>query len=179
MSGKELDNYIECSHKTSSREYMNEKISIAVTLAAKSGLRVSEIGKVRNKDRFNTDDRGLMLRVPEGKGDKYRETVLPLDMARADFDKYTRGEYRQNIWRWVRRVNEEYFKRYDDADVLGVTCHDLRRGFLTRMIESDANPQWVMSLSGHKSREVFYNAYVHVGSVEFDAEQRSKIDWIN
>jgi len=178
LGGGELDKYIECSRKTSKKDDMNTRVHTGVLLAAKSGLRVSEIAKVRNKHRIKTDDRGWMLQV-RGKGNKYRETVLPSELALADFEKTTKDLTRVTFKRWADRVNQEYLKTYGDEDILGVTFHDLRRSFITRMIESGANPKWVMKLSGHTSTDVFYKHYVNVGSVEFQAKERSKIEWIN
>lgn len=179
LSGKELDQYVDCSSKTSTKEEMNDKISIAVKLAAYSGLRISEIAKVKTEDRFKPDDgRGLMLKVKEGKGKKYRETVLHPQMEYANF-KLVQGKSRVTFARWANRVSNQYVETHGDEDFKEVTFHDLRRSFITRLIEDGANPQYVMSLSGHKSTDVFYKHYVNVGSPEFVAQERLKSDWLN
>ena len=179
LAGNELDQYVECSGKTSTKEDLNNTISIAVKLAAYSGLRVSEIAKVKAEDRFKPDDgRGFMLKVREGKGKRYRETVLHPQMEYADF-KLVHGKAGVTFKRWADRVNKKYVETHGDEDFKKVTFHDLRRSFITRLIEDGANPQYVMSLSGHKSTDVFYKHYVNVGSPEFAAKERLKSDWLN
>tara|TARA_R110002020_G_scaffold223049_2_gene432064 strand:+ start:2258 stop:2851 length:594 start_codon:yes stop_codon:yes gene_type:complete len=178
LSAKEIDQYVACSSKTSTKKEMNDKISIAVKLAAWSGLRIGEIAKVKDEDRFTADDgRGLMLKVI-GKGEVYRETVLPPAMEYADF-KLVNGKEGVTFSRWAKRVNKQYVKTHGDEDFLNVRFHDLRRSFITRLLEDGAVPEYVMTLSGHKSADVFYKHYVNVGSPEFAAQERLKSDWLN
>ena len=57
---------------------------IALRLMAESGLRTKEVLRVKPKDvrPMDTEDGdGHKLRVWEGKGDKYRETWIPGDLA--------------------------------------------------------------------------------------------------
>tara|TARA_R110000824_G_C15162762_1_gene672040 strand:+ start:942 stop:1526 length:585 start_codon:yes stop_codon:yes gene_type:complete len=177
MSESELSQYLACAKQTPQRADLRDKISISCLLAARGGLRVSEISKIKCENRF-TDERGLCLRVPEGKS-KYRETMIPPELQWADFDKFTYGTSRATFSRWIKRVNEIYYEKTGDSDIHHCTYHDLRRNFIHRLVILGLNIKYIQTLSGHKSDTVFYKHYVDIHSAEFGGNQRELVPWLN
>ena len=178
MDEKELSEYLSCAKQTPQRANLRAKISISCLLAARGGLRVSEISKITNDKRFNTDERGLCLRVPEGKS-QYRETMIPPELQWADFNKFTNGTSRATFSRWIKKVNEIYYAKTGDSDIHHCTYHDLRRNFIHRLVILGLNIKYIQTLSGHKSDTVFYKHYVDIHSAEFGGNQRELVPWLN
>ena len=184
LASKEMEDFINCANSASTRKDMTERLTIAVTLAGRAGLRAFEIGNAR--DEHKTDNNST-LTVPEGKGGKYREVPMPKSIALLKFDSYLtnpatgRGVTVTTIENWIRMIGKEYHRRYDDEDALKITPHDLRRSWgtlLTEMTDPVLPNDIIMKWGGWTSRPVFDKHYLNVGSPDYEAEQRSKIPWL-
>lgn len=88
------------------------------------GLRCKEIVEVAPRD-VTDGPAGAFLRVERGKGDKYRETPLPNDLATTittlvdlrDEDDTTPliDVSRRTVERWVDRAAEQLAEQHDDS----------------------------------------------------------------
>jgi len=82
LSQDEVEQLLETADNTEQR--------IAFALGARCGLRSHEVLDVAPENIVDTDA-GTMLRVWHGKGDKFRETPVPRDLATTDPDRRRRS----------------------------------------------------------------------------------------
>ena len=155
----------------------------AMLLAARCGLRRQEIVDVTPADLVNTDT-GQIVRVWEGKGDKYREVPAPpeltqialgmgLDPAESlvDVDPST-------IYDWVQRCAQRARARTKDEGWQFVGPHDLRRSWGVRLLESGVLPSVVMEWGGWEDWQTFRAHYLAEFSPEALRRERGKISWL-
>ena len=174
LSQKELEQFIDCSP--------TDKAKIATSLCA-CGLRVSEVEKLTNKDRFK-DNRGWMVGVI-GKGGKYRELPIPDSLSMVELEL---GVTKRTIRRWVKETAERYYWLYlahsnsqpsfENHDIYHISPHDLRRTWGTLLLESNVEPVIVMAWGGWESWEVFRQHYLDVANPEWQAREREKVPWL-
>jgi len=156
---------------------------IALGLMVRSGLRSHEVLNVKPEHVRDTQA-GTMLRVPAGKGDKYRETPLPDRLAgmirmiedehsaRADVVQITTT---RGLRKWVRHTADDV-----DGDPAWqhVTPHDLRRSWATQLHGSDVDPLVVMDWGGWSDLETFLDHYRGTSTPEAQKREREKVDWL-
>lgn len=110
---------------------------IAFVLGARCGLRSHEILDVAPEDIVDTDA-GTMLRVWHGKGDKFRETPVPRDLATTirtvddvrdapASSSLVEITSTRSLRRWVRPAADRLYDEAGDAGWNHLRFHDLRR----------------------------------------------------
>ena len=164
---------------------------IAFRLMAEAGLRTKEVLRVTPNDVQPMDGEqngaGYKLRVWEGKGDKYRETWLPGDLAetiRVYTDVSGRdvepneplvNVTRQTIQRWVRAARETLEQETGDEGWQYLSAHDLRRTWGTQAIESGVLPTVVMQAGGWDDFKTFQKHYMGQHGDKVVAREAAKV----
>jgi len=166
---------------------------LALSLAARCGLRSEEVTDVTPNDVKNTDA-GPMLIVREGKGDKYRETPIPpglkmsIDSAaqyRPEPDDHpvvtsrsdTAGVTTRTLRRWMKDAREELAQLEEDR-WRHLTMHDLRRTWATHLKSEDVDALLVCDWGGWEDLETFLNAYRGTFTPEAQKREREKVEWL-
>jgi len=159
--------------------------TVAVGLGVRCGLRSHEILDVAPRDVHDTDA-GTMLRVHHGKGDKYRETPIPSELAttirtvgdiRGDektavVDVTTTRSLRRMLNRVVDRIDS------DDPGWNELTFHDLRRTWCTQIAWKDVDTRIVCAWGGWNSIDTFLEHYQGTSTPEAQLRERSKVEWL-
>ena len=162
---------------------------IAFRLMADSGLRTKEVLRAKPADvrpmDGEQDGAGYKLRVWEGKGEKYRETWMPADLAEsiriyadmADLadDDLLIDTTRQTLQRWVRRAREALNAETGDEGWQYLTAHDLRRTWGTLAIEAGVLPTVVMQAGGWDDFRTFQKHYMGVHGDRIIAREAAKV----
>lgn len=168
---------------------------IAVRLMARSGLRRREVTGdddrhgVRFVDVVEDGDVGGILRVWQGKGDKYREPPAPEGLVGEA------GIYRQatgrdpdaelvqanasTLYDWVKRARERCHAATGDEGWLFVGPHDLRRSWGVRLLEAGVLPSVVMEWGGWQDWKTFRDHYLAEFSPEALRRERGKVSWLS
>lgn len=146
---------------------------IAFRLMADCGLRTKEALRARAADvkpMDGNESAGFKLRVWEGKGNKYRETWIPddlaesiriyADMAALDPDDVLVDVTRQTLQRWVRATRDALRDKTGDEGWSYLSAHDLRRTWGTRAIEAGVLPTVVMQAGGWDDFSTFQEHYM-------------------
>jgi len=155
----------------------------ALLLAARCGLRRKEIVDVTPTDLVTTDT-GSVVRVWEGKGDKYREVPAPADLTQLalgmgnDPDAPLVDVDPSTIYDWVARARERVHADSGDEGWLFVGPHDLRRSWGVRLLEAGVLPSVVMEWGGWEDWETFRNHYLAEFSPEALRRERGKVSWL-
>lgn len=146
--------------------YKNKKYSLMIALAYGSGMRVSEVIRLKVKNVYLDED---VIFVKEGKGGKDRMTIIPQklksDLSRIIAlrkpDDYVFESERGG--KLTERTAQKVFK--DGLRKAGVaknaTFHSLRHSFATHLIENGTNIRYVQKLLGHRSIKTT-EIYTHV-----------------
>ena len=160
---------------------------IALRLMVDSGLRTKEVLRAKPADvrEIDGDSEGYKLRVWEGKGNKYRETWLPgdlaetirvyADMADLEPEDLLVDTTRQTIQRWVRAVREDLEEETGDEGWQYVSAHDLRRTWGTQAIEANMAPTVVMQCGGWDDFRTFQDHYMSHHSDSVIAQEANKV----
>jgi integrase len=165
----------------------------AVRLMARSGLRRQEVAGgddshgVRFCDVVETDI-GETVRVWDGKGDKYREPPAP-DGLRREARIYRQSVGREpdeelvdadasTLYDWVMRSRGRCRAETGDEGWQFVGCHDLRRSWGVRLLESGVLPSVVMEWGGWEDWQTFRDHYLAEFSPEALRRERGKVSWL-
>jgi len=160
----------------------DEHQRLALGLMARSGMRVSEAIVVEGEDMIKTDA-GHMARIWSGKGEKYRETPVSqeswwlasaLDTGAGPLV----GAAKRTVPGWVERAAESMYHKTDDEGWQYVSAHDLRRSWATLLIQNDVEPLLVLDWGGWSDYKTFRDHYMSINSPEYQAEERTKIEWL-
>jgi len=170
---------------------------LAVRLMARSGLRRQEVtGKPTDDDshgvRFvdvTETETGDVIRVWQGKGDKYREPPAPDGFAR-EATVYRQAMGREpdaeivqadpsTLYDWVRRARQRCYAETSDEGWQEVGPHDLRRSWGVRVLESGVLPAVVMEWGGWSDWTTFRNHYLAEFSPESLRRERGKVSWLS
>ena len=155
----------------------------ALILLGRCGLRRKEAVDVTPTDIVNTDT-GQIVRVWEGKGEKYREVPAPKDLTNIalgmgnDPDEPFADVDPSTVYDWVRRAAERAHAETGDEGWLEVGPHDLRRSWGVRLLESGVLPSVVMEWGGWEDWETFRNHYLAEFSPEALRRERTKVSWL-
>jgi len=144
----------------------NLKHRVILALAYSSGLRVSEIARLRIGD---VDfDRSVLL-IRGGKGRKDRYTIL--SKAVGTLISTYRDLYRPREWLFegpdgtplsIRTLQAVFYKARDDAGIeKSVSIHCLRHSFATHLLEEGTDIRYIQTLLGHASPKTT-QIYTHV-----------------
>lgn len=173
-----LTNYVE-----------DPETRIALRLMVECGLRTKEVMRTRPADvrDIDGDSDGYKLRVWEGKGDKYRETWIPEDLAESirmfvsmserdiDPEDALLGMSRRTLQRRIESAREELEAETGDEGWQFLSAHDLRRTWGTQAIEAGVIPTLVMQAGGWEDFKTFQKHYMGVHSDSVLAQEASKI----
>jgi integrase len=161
----------------------HREMTAALILAGRCGLRRREIVDVRPRDLVSTEH-GRVVRVWEGKGDKYREMPAPdqladiaLGMGRQPDDPLVTVDD-STIYDWVQRAAQRCRAETRDEGWQFVGPHDLRRSWGVRLLESGVMPSVVMEWGGWEDWETFRNHYLAEFSPEALRRERGKVSWL-
>jgi len=159
---------------------------VAVSLGVRCGLRASEVVAATPEDVVETPV-GKFLRVWEGKGDKYRETPVPRDLAATiDAVADVRDEppdsplvdtSTRSFRRWVNNASSDLIA--DDEGWRFLGPHDLRRTWGTLLTtECEVEPGLVMEWGGWDNWDTFREHYLGAYSLDAQKRQMEKVDWL-
>lgn len=147
----------------------NRKHRLMLSFLYGSGLRVSEVVKIRIQD---LDFHHKKLIVRQGKGKKDRITILSEKLI-PQINELIIGKKgsdflfisRMNKPYSVRTVQTIFTKALHNADIpINTGCHSLRHSFATHLMESGINVKSIKMLLGHKSIKTTMK-YVHVADM--------------
>ncbi|MCG6169737.1 tyrosine-type recombinase/integrase [Leptospira sanjuanensis] len=136
---------------------LNPKHKLLLSFCYASGLRVSELVKLRPED---IDDKRRTLKVRQGKGKKDRFTML--SQACAVLWKEFRDKFPYEDWVFpgqdaskhlhIRSAERIFEIAKEKAGVKkAVSIHSLRHAFATHLLEAGTNIKHIQFLLGHKS----------------------------
>jgi integrase len=164
-----------------------QKHRIAMALGARGGLRSHEIVQVA-PDHVVTTDAGVMLTVPEGKGEKYRETPIPETLASSI---RTIGEYRdepigepvvpnptRTLRYWMQNYRETMAEGTGDDRWHFLTSHDLRRTWAGQLANADVDETVALRWGGWNDLETFLDHYRGEATAAAQRRERKKVDWL-
>lgn len=153
----------------------NLKHKTILTLTYSSGLRVSEIAKLKVSD---LDRRRMLLYVRSAKGNKDRYTLLS-EKALETIDLYLKAyniKNYENDWLFpgqdkskhltTRSIQRVFKKACKKANIKkDVSIHTLRHSFATHLLEQGIDIRYIQELLGHKSSKTT-EIYTHVTNKE-------------
>jgi|APHM01.1.fsa_nt_gi Phage integrase family. len=162
-------------------ETTTEEQRFALGVMARSGLRVQEAADVEADDLVQNEC-GLMIRVWQGKGDKYRETPIPAELfylGRAiGRDRATVCDAaKRTLQDWVTRAADARYEQTDEIGWSYVSAHDLRRSWGT-LLAAGIDPMLVMEYGGWENFSTFRESYLNIHDPQYQKSQREKIDWL-
>ena len=151
----------------------NMEKSIALSLMLQAGCRSQEALDVTPSDIQSMDtengSEAFKLRVTEGKGDKYRETPIPNQLAykiqgfatsnRSPDDPLI-SVNRRTLQRWVQRAADALQDETGDDGWSYFSSHDCRRTWANLALESGASPTAVMQAGGWENFKTFREHYM-------------------
>jgi integrase len=168
---------------------------MAVRLMARSGLRRKEVTGdadshgVRFVDVVDDEVTGTVIRVWEGKGEKYRQPPAP-DGFEREATTYRQAMDRDpdaeivdadpsTLYDWVKRARQRCLAATDDAGWQFVGPHDLRRTYGVRVLESGVLPSVVMEWMGITDYKTFRDHYLAEFSPQALRRQRGRVPWLS
>ena len=167
---------------------------IALQLMARAGLRRQEVvgdqdtHGVRFTDIVETDT-GHVVRVWEGKGDKYREPPAPRGLPTQastyrqatgrDPDETIVQASASTLYDYVQRARGRCWEETRDEGWQFVGPHDLRRSWGVRLLEAGVLPSVVMEWGGWNDWDTFRNHYLAEFSPEALRRERGKVEFVD
>ena len=162
--------------------------TIAGLLGARCGLRREEIVDVTKQDLVEGRGRRWWLRVPDGKGGKYREVPVPQRLANyveawadsqdLEGNESVVGRTNKQVYRWIRGAAAHLQEGTGDVGWGDVTPHDLRRTWGTALLEAGVLPTVVMSWGGWEDWETFREHYLGEFSPQALERERAKVGYL-
>jgi len=155
----------------------------ALLLAGRCGLRRQEIVDIAPKDLVRTDH-GQVVRVWEGKGNKYREVPAPDELLNIalglnrDQAESLVTVADSTIYDWTARVRDRCRAATGDEGWQYVGPHDLRRSWGVRLLEAGVLPSVVMEWGGWEDWQTFRDHYLAEFSPEALRRERGKVGWL-
>ncbi len=180
LSENEAERFLAAAENTEQR--------IAFGLGVRCGLRSGEWLDVTPRDVVDTDA-GTMLRVWEGKGDKFRETPMPQELATmirtaSDYGDGDADEpiisvtSTRTLRRWVGRAGEQLAEETGDTGWRELSTHDLRRTWATSLADAEVDPLLALDWGGWEDLETFLEHYKGAYSPAAQRRARGKVDWL-
>ena len=161
---------------------------VALRLGAEVGLRSHEVVEVRPEDVFDGGEAGKMLAVPEGKGDKHRETPIPDSLADTvdaaasfgdvDDDEVLVDRSTRSLRYWVEAAREELMSMTGEERWHYLTYHDLRRTWAGQLANADVDETVALRWGGWNDLETFLNHYRGEATEKAQARERGKVEWL-
>ncbi|WP_248515058.1 site-specific integrase [Salinarchaeum laminariae] len=161
---------------------------LAIELGVRCGLRSHEVLDVAPEHVVETDA-GTMLRIWHGKGDQFRETPIPRDLAtRIQTVADVRDEpassslldvtSTRSLRRWICSASDELRSETGDDGWQFLAFHDLRRTWATALSDQDVDPLIVCDWGGWNDLETFLDHYQGAFSPEAQRREREKVEWL-
>lgn len=161
---------------------------MALALGARCRLRSHEVLDGAPENIVDTGA-GTMLRVWYGKGDKYRETPVPQDLATTirTIDDYRDApassslvevSSTRSLRRWVRSAADQLHEDTGDAGWSYLGFHDLRRTWATALALDNVDPLLVCDWGRWNDLKTFLEHYLGSYSPEAQQRERCKVDWL-
>lgn len=160
---------------------------LAYRLGARCGLRSHEVVEV-TPEHVTETEAGPMLRVPMGKGEKFRQTPIPANLATTI---ETIDEYRdeasdvplvavstRTLRRWIEDTRDALAVETGEPGWRELTMHDLRRTWATRLNSAEVDATLVMDWGGWEEIETFLDHYRGTHAPEAQRREREKVDWL-
>lgn len=136
----------------------NVKYKLLLGMMYSSGLRVSEVVRMRVKD---LDFGNGFIIIRQGKGNKDRQTLLPQIIIPV-LKKYVASKQGDNYvfesgrggGLTERSVQKMFYSALKKSGVKkDATCHSLRHSFATHLLEQGTDIRYIQELLGHKNLE--------------------------
>jgi len=160
---------------------------LAYRIGVRCGLRSHEVVEVAPVHVSDTEA-GPMLRVPEGKGDKFRQTPIPKDLATTieTIDEYRDEDSEtplvnistRTLRRWIEDTRASLAESTGEPGWRELTMHDLRRTWATRLNSAEVEATLVMDWGGWEDIETFLEHYRGTHAPEAQRREREKVDWL-
>lgn len=166
-------------------EAENAEQRAAFLLGVRSGLRREEITDVVPAHVHETEV-GRVVRIWEGKGDKYREvpisprlaTIIETLSDEIEPDDSVVDVDESTVYRWVQRAGERLYSETGDKGWTFLGPHDLRRTWGVRLLEAGTLPSVVFEWGGWEDWQTFRDHYLAEFSPEAIRRERAKVDWL-
>ncbi len=151
LSKQEIDKLIAVT--------VNQKHKFVIQLLYSTGMRVSEVVKIRMSD---IDLDRMVIRVRQGKGRKDRYTLLARSLTGViESQKKIKGKNdylftaRNGVGHWhvmsvQKVVKEAVNKAFLDKNI---SAHSLRHSFATHLLENGTDIRYIQELLGHRNLE--------------------------
>ena len=180
LSPDEVEQLLDAADGTQQR--------VAFGLGAKCGLRSFEVLDVSPQDVVETEA-GDMLRVWHGKGDKFRETPMPSDLATtirtvgdvrdAPVDEpIIDTDHTRTLRRWIESARDELLEETGDEGWRFLSTHDLRRTWATALADREVDPLLVLEWGGWNDLDTFLEHYRGTYSPAAQRRAREKVEWL-
>ncbi len=151
---------------------INLKHKAIMALLYSSGIRRDELLNMRPTD---IDSKRMLIRIPNGKGNKSRETLLArktLDILREYYRhyhpyKYLFESYRQGVPYSATSTLKIIRRAANRAGVTKPVCiHSFRHAFATHLLEQGTNLKVIQRLLGHTSMRTT-GVYLHLAKTDY------------
>lgn len=163
---------------------------IALSLAARCGLRRKEIVQITPADLVTSESESFYLRVWESvaKKEHYREPPVPDSLANkmetmADLTDMNQDEAfvsvsDRTVYRWLDRATDRLEEKTGDEGWSRVDVHDLRRSWATHILAEGVLPSVTMDWGGWHDWETFRKHYLGEFSPRVLERERQKVDFL-
>ena len=137
---------------------VNRKHKLIISLIYSSGLRVSEVVKIKVQD-LNFENNTLFIK--QSKGQKDRITIfakkLGIELKKYIKDGNVQGilfKSNQSRLLTTRTVQKIFSQALESAGISKkASCHSLRHSFATHLLENGTNLRYIQKLLGHQKLE--------------------------
>ncbi|MGD9678661.1 MAG: site-specific tyrosine recombinase/integron integrase [Vulcanibacillus sp.] len=164
------------------KSIVNDKHRAILFVTYSSGLRVSEVVRLKIKD---IDSSRMMIHIRQGKGKNDRYVILS-EVALVELRKYIK-KYRPLDWIFPgpeidkhlteRSVQKIFEKARDNAKIKkNVSVHSLRHSFATHLLEGGIDLRYIQELLGHRNIKTT-EIYTHVSKKDI-SRIKSPLDQI-
>lgn len=161
----------------------NDKHRAILCLVYSSGLRVSEVVRLKTED---IDSSRMMIHIRQAKGKKDRYVILS-EVALQELRKYIK-KYPTNDWLFPggnegkhlteRSVQKVFENAKNKAKIKKkVSVHSLRHSFATHLLEGGIDLRYIQELLGHNSIKTT-EIYTHISKKDI-SRIKSPLDQIN
>lgn len=160
---------------------------LGMRLGVRCGLRTDEIIDVAPQHVVDGDER-TWLRVFDGKGDKYRQTPVPQDLATTlrtidDYrdepsDEPVVPKSTRSLRRWMQDAREQLLEETDEPGWQYLEMHDLRRTWASSLRNEDVDAMVVCDWGGWEDLETFMDHYRGTSTPEAQRREAEKVSWL-
>ena len=141
-----------------------KKLRLIMETLAKTGLRISELANIKNRD-ISIDGKTAYLSIV-GKGGKQRRVLIETKLLERIQNTFGRGDYL-----FTSRKNSKYSRNNLSTEIgrmgaciLGkrISCHTFRHTFATHSIKKQGSVKAISQYLGHANTSTTESMYLHV-----------------